>query len=62
MEETTQIDLGPFLAAVVENAGGEIRLPYGTLVQKKGDRSLIIDIEDDGATIVLRMADGILDA
>lgn len=59
MQDPTQIDLGPFLLAVVENAGGEIKLPYGTLINRKNDKALAIDIEDDGATIVLRVLEDI---
>ena len=57
--EPTQIDLGPFLAAVVDQAGGEIRIPYDTLKDQTGEKALAIDIEDDGATIVLSLVEGI---
>ncbi|QNN99165.1 hypothetical protein SEA_FAUST_62 [Streptomyces phage Faust] len=58
-EEPTQIDLGPFLAAIVEQAGGEVRIPYDVFAAQVGDKALAIDIEDDGATLVLRVVDGI---
>jgi hypothetical protein len=57
-EEPTQIDLGPFLAAIIENAGGEIRIPYGILNQQNGDRAIAIDIEDEGMTLVLSIVNG----
>ncbi|AZU97140.1 hypothetical protein SEA_FORREST_63 [Streptomyces phage Forrest] len=58
-EEPTQIDLAPFLAAAVEEAGGEIRIPYDVFRSQVGEKALAIDIEDDGATLVLRVVDGI---
>ncbi len=58
-EEPTQIDLAPFLAAVVDQAGGEIKIPYDVFKNQVGDRALAIDIEDEGATIVLSMVEGI---
>lgn len=58
-EEPTQIDLAPFLAAAVEEAGGEIRIAYDTFRNQVGEKALAIDIEDDGATVVLRVVDGI---
>ncbi|QWT29952.1 hypothetical protein SEA_TUNATARTARE_60 [Streptomyces phage TunaTartare] len=58
-EEPTQIDLGPFLAAIVEEAGGEVKIPYDVFKNQVGDKALAIDIEDDGATLVLRVVDGI---
>ncbi|XAO35256.1 hypothetical protein SEA_FRANCOB_60 [Streptomyces phage Francob] len=58
-EEPTQIDLAPFLAAAVEEAGGEIRIPYDVFRSQVGEKALAIDIEDEGATLVLRVVDGI---
>ena len=58
-EEPTQIDLSPFLAAAVEEAGGEIRIPYDVFRNQVGEKALAIDIEDEGATLVLRVVDGI---
>jgi hypothetical protein len=58
-EEPTQIDLGPFIAAIVEESGGEVRIPYDVFKNQVGDKALAIDIEDDGATLVLRVVDGI---
>lgn len=58
-DEPTQIDLAPFLAAVVEQAGGEVRIAYDVFKNQVGDKALAIDIEDDGATLVLRVVDGI---
>lgn len=61
MKDPTEIDLAPFLAAIVEMAGGEIRIPYDTLVNvlKDGDRAIAFDLEDEGMTMVLRMVDEI---
>lgn len=61
-EEPTQIDLGPFLAAVVELAGGEVRIPYDVFHNQVGEKAIAIDIEDDGATVVLSVVDGIPNA
>lgn len=58
-EEPTQIDLAPFLAAIVEESGGEVRIPYDVFKSQVGDKALAIDIEDDGMTLVLRIVDGI---
>lgn len=58
-EEPTQIDLAPFLAALVEEAGGEVKIPYGVFANQTGDRAIAIDIEDDGMTLVLRLVDEI---
>ena len=56
-EEPTQIDLGPFLAAIVEESGGEVKIPYDVFKNQVGDKAIAIDIEDDGMTIVLRVVD-----
>lgn len=61
MNEPTEIDLGPFLLAVIEEAGGEIRVPYDTFREQVAPKALAIDIEDEGATIVLRVAEEIPD-
>ena len=58
-EEPTQIDLAPFFAAAVVEAGGEIRIPYTVFAEQTGERALAIDIEDEGATLVVRVVDGI---
>lgn len=53
MTEPTQIDLAPFLAAAIEEAGGIIRVPYDTFRGQHGQKAIAFDIEDDGATIVM---------
>lgn len=58
-EEPTQIDLGPFLVAAIEEMGGEVRIPYNTFKAQVAPKALAIDIEDEGATLVLRVVDGI---
>ena len=60
-EEPTQIDLAPFLAAIIEESGGEIRIPYDVFTNQTGDKAIAIDIEDDGMTLVMRMVDEIPD-
>lgn len=59
MDEPTQIDLGPFLAAIVEESGGEVKIPYDVFKKQVGTKAISIDIEDDGQTLVLRVVDGI---
>lgn len=53
----TQIDLGQFIAAIIDVQGGEVRIPYAAFTEQSGDKALTIDFEDDGATIVLRLID-----
>lgn len=52
-----EIDLGPFIAAIVEEAGGEVRIPYESVIGGKGDKALAFDIVDDGATIAISLVD-----
>jgi hypothetical protein len=54
-----EMDLSVFLAAVIENAGGEVRVPYDTFValQQGEPKALSLDLEDDGATLVFRVGD-----
>lgn len=59
MQEPTQIDLAPFLASVIDEAGGEVRIPYDVFKNQTGTKAIAIDIEDEGATLVLRVVDGI---
>jgi len=59
MSEPTQIDLAPFLAAIIEEMGGEARIPYDTFRDQTGGKAIAIDLEDDGATIVLRLTEEI---
>lgn len=51
------IDLAPFLAAIIDMEGGEYRIPYSTLRGQTGDKALSLDLEDDGATLVMRLVD-----
>lgn len=51
-----EIDLSVFLAAVIENAGGEIRLPFDAFAKVQDNpegAAITIDLVDDGATFVL---------
>jgi len=55
---TTQeqsVDLAPFLAAIIHNAGGEIRVPVDSLSQDGDEESITIDLEGDGAELVFRV-------
>ena len=52
-----QIDLSSFLAAIIDEAGGEVLIPYGTVLAQTGDKSLTIDLIDDGQTIKLGLID-----
>lgn len=58
-DEPTQIDLGPFLAAIVEQAGGQVKIAYDVFKNQVGDKAIAIDIEDDGATLVLSIVEDI---
>ena len=52
-----QIDLSSFLASIIDEAGGEVLIPYGTFLAQTGDKSLTIDLIDDGQTIKLGLID-----
>lgn len=57
-----ELDLSVFLAAVVDNAGGEIRLPFSTFAEYQlgeSPKALSFDIEDDGATLVIGLTEDI---
>jgi hypothetical protein len=51
------IDIAPFLAAVIDLEGGTYRIPYAVLQAQTGEKALALDFEDDGATLVLRLID-----
>lgn len=51
------VDLAPFLAAIIEESGGEVLIPYDTLTQQKGEKNITIDLIDDGATLRLGLID-----
>jgi len=68
MSEEVSADLGMFLAAIIANQGGVIRVPYDILGQVNGDtHALTVDLESDGAELVFRfiakedVPDGLLD-
>ena len=52
-----QIDLSSFLAAIIDDAGGEVRIPYDTFLAQHGDKNITIDIIDDGQTLKLGLID-----
>jgi len=62
MDTPDSVNLGPFVAAIVKHLGGEVRVPYELFVEvTESDNSLVIDFEDDGATIVITVEEGIID-
>jgi hypothetical protein len=61
MQDPTQIDLAPFLAAIIEQAGGEIRLSYSKISEQDGLRAITIDMDEDGDTLVFSLTAGIPD-
>lgn len=61
MQDPTQIDLAPFLAAIIEQAGGEIRLSYSKISEQDGLRAIAIDMDEDGDTLVFSLTAGIPD-
>lgn len=52
-----KIDLATFLAAIIDEAGGEVLIPYGTWLAQTGDKNITIDLIDDGQTIKLGLID-----
>ena len=50
-----QIDMAQFVAAIVDQQGGEVRISYDAFKNQTGDRALTIDFEEDGAVMVLRL-------
>lgn len=52
-EQEPVINTGVLLAAVIENAGGEIKIPSSLLNQDK-TVGIELDLEDDGETVVFR--------
>ncbi len=61
MTDPTQIDLGPFLMAAIDEAGGTIRIPYDAFQRQVAPRAIAFDIEDDGATISMSIVEEIPD-
>lgn len=57
MEETFEVDLSQFLAAIIEQAGGELRLPYDSLQSEA--KGIAIDFEEEGAILVLSLLEEI---
>ncbi len=55
--EDFQIDLAKFLGALINELGGEARIPFDSWSKIGEDKSISIDVEDDGATLVLRLID-----
>lgn len=51
------VDLSSFLAAIIDDAGGEVLIPYGTFLAQTGEKSITIDLVDDGQTLKLGLID-----
>lgn len=51
------VDLATFLAAIIDEAGGEVLVPYETWLSQNGDKNITIDLIDDGHTIKLGLID-----
>lgn len=52
-----QVDLASFLAAIIENAGGEVQIPYELWRNQHGDKNIAIDVINDGHTFSLKLID-----
>jgi hypothetical protein len=57
MEETFEVDLSQFMAAIIEAMGGEVRIPYDSL--QSDAKGIAIDFEEDGAILVLSLVEEI---
>lgn len=55
-QQEAVINTGVLLAAVIENAGGEIKIPSSLLNQEK-TVGIEIDLEDEGETVVFRVTE-----
>lgn len=57
-----EMDLSAFMAAMIENAGGEIRVPMSVYYDATSEaKAMTIDIEDDGQTIVFGLVSEVPD-
>lgn len=52
-----KVDLSSFLAAIIDDAGGEVLVPYDRFLAQTGDKSITIDLIDDGQTLKLGLID-----
>lgn len=57
MEETFEVDLSQFLAAIIEHLGGEVKIPYDSLQSEA--KGIAIDFEENGAILVLSLLEEI---
>lgn len=59
MAEEMPMQIERLLAAIVVEAGGEVRVSFDALVAAHGDedRFLVMEVVDDGATLVLTLVD-----
>jgi hypothetical protein len=51
------VDLAPFLAAIIEESGGEVFIPYEVLTAQTGEKSLTIDFVEEGQLLRLGLID-----
>lgn len=58
MIDVTEINLAPFLAAAIEEAGGEIKFSYETLISQHGDKGIEIAVDEETQMISLTLSDG----
>lgn len=57
-----EMDLSAFMAAMIENAGGEIRVPMSVYYDATAEaKAMTIDIDDDGQTIVFGLVSEVPD-
>ena len=58
MDEVS-IDVAQFLGAIIDDQGGEIRVPYAVLERMEGDKNIAVDMEEhDGVDyLVFRLVD-----
>ena len=56
MFDIDEINLAPFLAAAIEEAGGEIKFSYETFVSQHGEKGIEISVDDDSRMISLTIA------
>lgn len=55
--DVMKVDLATFLAAIIDEAGGEVLIPYDAYLSQHGDKNIIIDLIDDGHTLKLGLID-----
>ena len=51
------IDLAPFLASIIDEAGGEVYIPLKVFKAQTGDKTLTIDFDEESQLIRLGLMD-----